>query len=112
MYKRQVYSYEVMTAAFLGINSASMAFLYGSGRTKTGFVINTVRLFVFRVPLLWFLQNYTSIGKQSVGIVMLVSNIMVAICALSAAVWFARRMMRAEGLNFWGKPLGLSLIHI
>lgn len=102
---KMVYSYEVLTAAFLGINSASMAFLYGSGRTKTGFVINTVRLFVFRVPLLWFLQNYTSIGQQSVGIVMLVSNIMVAICALSAAVWFARRMMRAEGLNFWGKPL-------
>ena len=102
---KMVYRYEVLTAAFLGINSASMAFLYGTGRTKIGFIINTARLFVFRVPLLWFLQNYTSLGNQSVGVVMLVSNIMVAVCALSAAAWAARRMMHSAGLTFWGKSL-------
>ena len=99
-----VYRYEVMTAVFLGINSASMAFLYGAGYTKLAFFINFARLFLFRIPLLWCLQNFTSLGSESVGIVLLVSNILVAICAITAAVLVARRLMLREGLTFWGRP--------
>ncbi len=101
-----VYRYEVLTAVFLGINSASMAFLYGAGYTKIAFLINFARLFLFRVPLLWFLQNFTAIGQESVGIVILTSNILVAACALTAAVLVARRLMLQEGLTFWGRPRG------
>ena len=100
-----IYRYETFTTVFLGINSASMAFLTGTAHTKIGFIIHTARVFVFRVPLLWFLQNFTTLGNHSVGIVMLVSNILVAICAFTAAFLVARKLMRKEGLNFWGKPL-------
>ena len=99
-----VYRYEVMTAVFLGIHSASMAFLYGAGYTKLAFFINFARLFLFRIPFLWYLQNFTSLGSESVGIVLLVSNILVAVCAVTAAVLAARRLMLQEGLTFWGRP--------
>ena len=81
-----------------------MAFLYGAGYTKLAFFINFARLFLFRIPLLWCLQNFTSLGSESVGIVLLVSNILVAICAITAAVLVARRLMLREGLTFWGRP--------
>ena len=100
-----IYRYEVLTTVFLGINAASMAFLTGTAHTKIGFIIHTARVFVFRVPLLWFLQNFTNVGNHSVGIVMLASNVLVAFVSFGVSYIIASKMMRKEGLNFWGKPL-------
>ena len=47
-------------------------------------LINFARLFVFRVPVLWFLQNYTEFGERSVGLAMMISHIGVG--TLSAVV--------------------------
>ena len=59
----------------LGINCAVMALLFGIGKTRISLFINFCRVFVFRVPVLWILRDYTDIGSESVGIVMFVSNI-------------------------------------
>jgi Na+-driven multidrug efflux pump len=40
------------------------------------------RVFVFRIPVFWFLQRFTQAGEKAVGIVMAVSNISVAVAAL------------------------------
>lgn len=79
----------------LGINCAVMALLFGFGKTKLTLLINFCRVFVFRIPVLWALQNFTSLGSESVGIVMAVSNICVAIMS-SVTAWIVIRKMRRE----------------
>ena len=55
-----------------------MAFLFGYGYTKLTLIINFCRVFVYRIPVLWLLQNFTNLGSESVGIMMAISNIFVA----------------------------------
>lgn len=77
----------------LGINAAVMALMFGFGHTKLTLLINFCRVFVFRIPVLWALQNFTTLGSESVGIVMAVSNICVAI--MSSVLAFI--VIRKEG---------------
>ena len=86
-----VYRYEALGAVPLGFNAAVMALLYGLGKTKLTLVLNFSRVFVFRIPVFWFLQHCTRVGEASVGIVMMVSNISVAVAAGIAAVIVIRR---------------------
>lgn len=81
----KIFRFEAMGFVPLGINSAVMSLLYGLGKTKISLLISMSRVFVFRVPVLWFLQNFTNLGSESVGIVMMVSNISVAFVAILAA---------------------------
>lgn len=91
---KNVYGYEALGAVTLGINAAVMALLYGFGYTKLTLVLNVLRVFVFRIPVLWFLQNFTDIGSASVGIVMLVSNVSVGICAAAAGFFVIRHIKK------------------
>ena len=89
-----VYRYEALAAVPLGINAAVMALLYGLGKTKLTLVLNFIRVFVFRIPVFWFLQNFTNVGEASVGIVMMVSNSSVAVSAVLVAVVVLLRYKR------------------
>ena len=80
-----VYRYEALGAVPLGANAAVLAFLYGLGKTKLSMLINVSRVFVFRIPVFYFLQHFTDYGEASVGIVMMVSNISVAVMAVIVA---------------------------
>ncbi len=95
---KEVYGYEALGAVTLGINAAVMALLYGFGYTKLTLVLNVLRVFVFRIPVLWFLQNFTGFGSESVGIVMLVSNVSVGICSAVAAFFVIKRIRKRYGL--------------
>ena len=93
-----VYRYEALGAVLLGINSAVMALLYGLGRTKLTLIVNIARVFVFRIPVFWFLQNFTSFGEASVGIVMMVSNISVTVMS-SLVAFLVIRSYKAEYIS-------------
>ena len=93
-----VYRYEALGAVPLGLNAAVMALLYGLGKTRLTLALNFSRVFVFRIPVFWFLQHCTQIGEASVGIVMMVSNISVAVAAAIAAVVVIRRFKQAHSL--------------
>ncbi|MBR3266454.1 MAG: hypothetical protein IKI61_10925 [Erysipelotrichaceae bacterium] len=82
---KTVYRYEALGAVPLGINAAVMALLYGLGKTKLTLILNIARVFIFRIPVFWFLQNFTNLGEKSVGIVMMVSNISVTLMAAAVA---------------------------
>ena len=69
-----VYRYEALGAVPLGVNAAVLALLYGLGQTQWTLILNFARVFLFRIPVLWFLQNYTGLGEDSVGAVMFISN--------------------------------------
>ena len=92
-----MYRFEAFGAVTLGVNSAVMALLYGLGKTKLTLVINFARVFVFRIPVLLFLQKCTNFGSESMGIVMMVSNICVGILAAVVAVLEIRKLKRDMG---------------
>lgn len=86
------YMYEVMGLFGLGINSSVMALLYGYGYTKLTLLINFSRVLIFRVPVLWFMQQFTSMGSESIGVVMMVSNISTGALALTVAFIITRKI--------------------
>ena len=90
----QVYRYEALGAVPLGFNAAVMALLYGLGETRLTLLLNFSRVFVFRIPVFWALQHWTSLGEKSVGIVMMVSNISVAVLAGVVCVFVIARYKR------------------
>ena len=89
-----VYRYEALGAVPLGINAAVMSLLYGLGKTRLTLILNVARVFVFRIPVIWFLQHYTTLGQASVGVVMMVSNISVTLMAVVVAGVVIRNFRR------------------
>ena len=94
-----VYRYEALGAVPLGLNAAVMALLYGLGKTRLTLLLNFSRVFVFRIPVFWFLQHCTDAGQASVGIVMMVSNTAVAVAAAIAAAVVIRRFKREYAVS-------------
>lgn len=94
-----VYRYEALGAVPLGLNAAVMALLYGLGKTRLTLLLNFSRVFVFRIPVFWFLQHCTDVGEKSVGIVMMVSNVSAALAAGIAAAVVIRRFRREHALS-------------
>lgn len=81
-----IHSYEKLGYITLGLHSATLALLLGYGYTKLTLVLNVSRVFVFRVPVLWALQRFSSLGPEAVGVTMMVSNISVGVCAVLFAI--------------------------
>jgi putative MATE family efflux protein len=76
---RSIYGYERWGGVLLSITSSVMALLYGFGYTKISLLINFARVFVFRVPILYVLSNYTTLGSASVGYSMMLSNALIGL---------------------------------
>lgn len=83
----------------LGINCAIMALLFGFGKTKLSLVINFSRIFLFRIPILWALQNYSTLGSESVGIVMAASNILTAALSSIVAFFVIKQIKKEWNMN-------------
>ncbi len=81
-----IHSWEMLGYVTLGFNSATLALLLGYGYTKLTLLLNVARVFLFRVPVLWALQNFTSMGYEAVGLTMMISNICAGLSALVAAI--------------------------
>lgn len=96
-----IYRYEALGAIPLGMNAAVMALLYGFGKTRVTLLINFSRVFVFRVPVLWFLQNFTDFGSISVGIVMGVSNVSIGVTSVLIAIYEIQKICREYNISFW-----------
>ena len=97
-----IHQWEMLGYITLGINSATIALLLGYGYTKLTMLLNVARVFAFRVPVLWFLQQFTSMGAEAVGVTMMVSNICVGLTAVLIAIPVVlkiRRMAKEEEVN-------------
>lgn len=95
-----IYRLEALAAVPLGINAALMALLYGFGKTRITLLINFSRVFIFRVPVLWFLQQFTDVGSASVGIVMAVSNISTGILSVLIGIYEVRKICKEYQISF------------
>lgn len=94
-----IYRYEAMGAVALGVHASVMALLYGYGLMKYTFFVNFMRVFAFRVPVLWFLQSYTNVGSDSVGIVMMISNIGVGVLSSFIAFIELRKIRKIHKIQ-------------
>lgn len=104
----EIYRFEAMGAIPLGINAAVMALLYGFGKTRITLFMNFCRVFLFRVPVLWALQQFTDLGNVSAGIVMAVSNIASGLLAAVVGIIEIRRICRQYGIRYFGKEEKVS----
>ena len=91
---RGILKYERYALITLTFTSAVMGFLYGFGHTKLSFAVNVTRLFVFRIPSLYILQNFTTLGSESVGVAMMVSNCLTGLTSGLACFWVIRNMKK------------------
>lgn len=89
-----IHRWEMLGYVTLGINSATLSLLLGYGRTKWTMFLNVSRVFVFRVPVLWALQRFTSMGAEAVGVTMMVSNVCTGLAAVAVAVPLVREIRR------------------
>lgn len=95
-----IYRYEALGAIPLGMTAAVTALLYGFGKTRLTLLLNFSRVFIFRVPVLWFLQHFTNLGNKSVGIVMAVSNISIGIMSLIIGIIEIRKICKEYQISF------------
>ena len=94
---KQIYRFEAVGAIPLGVNAAVMALLYGFGKTRVTLVMNFCRVFLFRVPVLWALQQFTDLGNVSAGIVM-ASGVLAAV----VGVIEIRRICNTYDVRYFG----------
>lgn len=67
----------LLTTAFIGV---FLGAFYGFKLTKVSYLVNVLRLFVFRIPILFILNyGFKSIGYKAIGITMALSNALTAI---------------------------------
>lgn len=89
-----IHRWEMLGYITLGMNSATLALLLGYGYTKLTLVLNVARVFVFRVPVLWALQHFTTMGAEAVGVTMMVSNVCAGLSAIVVAIPVVIRIYR------------------
>lgn len=89
-----IHRWEMLGYLTLGVNSATLALLLGYGYTKLTLALNVARVFLFRIPVLWALQRFTSLGVEAVGLTMMISNVCAGLSAALVAVPVVRRIRR------------------
>lgn len=70
-----IHRWEMLGYITLGLNYSVTALLLGYGYTKLTMILNVARVFVFRVPVMWALQQFTTLGPEAAGVTMMVSNV-------------------------------------
>lgn len=92
---KNIHQYDSLSILALAVNSAVLGVLYGFGQTKMTMILNISRVFVFRIPVLWYLQKFhPEIGSEAAGISMGISNICIAIASLMCLGIFLLKLKR------------------
>lgn len=101
-----IHRWEMLGYMTLGINSATVALLLGYGYSKRTMILNATRVFVYRVPVLWAFQQFTSLGAEAVGMTMMISNVCTGITAIGFAIPVVCRILRLEREQDESMPKG------
>ena len=89
---KSINRYDSLSILALAVNSSVLGVLYGFGKTKMTMVLNISRVFVFRIPVLWYLQTFHhEIGAEAAGISMGISNICIAIASIICMLVFINK---------------------
>lgn len=86
---KSIHRYDSLSILALAVNAAVLGVLYGYGQTKMTMALNISRVFLFRIPILWYLQTFhKEIGAEAAGISMGISNICIALASITCLVIF------------------------
>ena len=86
---KSIHRYDSLSILALAVNAAVLGVLYGYGKTKMTMVLNISRVFLFRIPILWYFQTFhKDIGAEAAGISMGISNICIALASILCLVIF------------------------
>lgn len=93
---KDIYSYECWGAVPLGINASVLSLMYGFGKTRITLFMNFCRIFLFRVPVLMLLKNFTDCGHEAAGMVMGISNLLSGLLAVVLGIIYVRKIKREQ----------------
>lgn len=89
---KQIFRLEYLGFVTLAITDGVIGLFYGIGLTKITFVINFLRLFLFRLPVLLYIINFTNLGPVALGWAMLISNFCVGIVAVIVVLYYLKQI--------------------
>ena len=94
---KSIHRYDALSIPSLAINAAVLGVLYGYGKTKMTMLLNISRVFLFRIPILWYLQTFhKEIGAEAAGLSMGISNICIALASLLCLFIFLVKLKRQK----------------
>lgn len=88
----RLFRWEVFSKLTGAVIAITLSMFYGYRHTRISLWMNVIRLFVFRIPVLWAFQTFTAIGFESIGMTMFISNTTTAVVALLLAIVFYTKM--------------------
>ena len=90
---KSIHRYDALSIPSLAVNAAVLGVLYGYGKTKMTMLLNISRVFLFRIPILWYLQTFhKEIGAEAAGLSMGISNICIALASILCLAIFLLRL--------------------
>ena len=89
----RIFIFDVTSCLSLALNGAGMDFLLGLGKTRITLIINFLRIFVLRIPVLLALQQFISDGATALGVMMMISNSGIAIITTIIFIIFGRKLL-------------------
>ncbi len=94
---KSINDYDTLSIPSLAINSAVLGVLYGFKKTKLTMIINISRVFLFRIPVLFYFQTFhPEMGAECAGISMGISNILIAIMSMTILLVFLYNLKRKK----------------
>ena len=94
---KSIHRYDSLSILALAVNAAVLGVLYGYGKTKMTMLLNISRVFLFRIPILWYLQTFhKEMGAEATGISMGISNICIATASLVCLAVFLLKLKSQE----------------
>jgi Na+-driven multidrug efflux pump len=90
----KIYHYEIWGSIFLAAGTTIQGMLYGFGFTRLAMILNIIRLFGYRIPTLWYIQNMTNLGSEGVGLTMFISNALYGITTIITSIFVTRKLIR------------------
>ena len=90
---KSIHRYDSLSILALAVNAAVLGVLYGYGKTKMTMLLNISRVFLFRIPILWYLQTFhKEIGAEAAGLSMGISNICIAVASILCLAIFLLKL--------------------
>lgn len=87
----KTFGYELFGCMLLSLFYASNPILLATGRTKLTLAVNLCRIFLFRIPIIYYFSHYTSLDYSAVGLTVAISNSLTGLVAFITGELVIRR---------------------
>ncbi len=95
-----IFQLEMLATITVSLSTTVLGLLYGFGHTTIALIINMMRIFVFRIPVVLFFVKYTSVGVEALGYSMFISNAMVGVVAIIFAYFIIKDIKAKNNIEY------------